>query len=59
MPSDVSSKISIGVFIEQGVGRGVNGSLWALPFVVESRVTFSDYHGTLHIITQLSGAWEW
>lgn len=58
MPSDVSSKISIGVFIEWGAGRGVNGSLCALPFVVESRVTFSDYPGTLHIITQLSGAWE-
>lgn len=41
MPSDVSSKISIGVFIEWGVGRGVNGSLCALPFVGESRVTSS------------------
>lgn len=58
MPSDVSSEISLGVFIEWGTGRGVNGSLWALPFVVESRVTFSDYRGTLHSITPSSGAWE-
>lgn len=32
----------------------VSGSLWALPFVVESRVIqpiFSDYCSTLHIIT--------